>query len=305
MKVRKHHGVVRHYRHPSSNSAGTYVAYTLLVFVLSIVCAFCCRWNPRRRASREVVARWKQKLAKQEEERIESKITQLKRRLKATQLERQVHSAKAEEEVNMIELTSAQDERGRALYGEAWDQAVDGNVPLKDLFSLDPTELKKIKIAAYAKVLHDDAERSREEETGRRQEEYTALHPLHAGIGGTDHGVEETKRPTVFQAPGLRKPAPPPMPPPSSPPAPSRMHTSAAAPELPRPTSSAFQAPGLRFPAPPPMPPPIAPPPSSSSSQGTSSRPIPTHGPPGLHSARTTGSNSNRSLARRQRRTVV
>jgi len=145
MRVHKHHGVTRHYKHASSNSAGTYIAFTLLVFLMSVVCAFCCRLNPRRRASREAVARWKQKLAKQEEERIESKITQLKKRLKATQLERQVHSAREEEEVQMIELTSAQDERGRSLYGDAWDQSVDGNVPLKDLFSLDPTELKRIK----------------------------------------------------------------------------------------------------------------------------------------------------------------
>jgi len=164
-------------------------------------------------------------------------------------------------------------------------------------------------VAAYAKVLHNDVERSREEEAIQRVEQYSALHAHHENHSNDrnpERGVEETKGPMSFQAPGLRNPAPPPMPPPSAPNAPSAPPSQPSS-NLPHPSSSTYQAPGLRYPAPPPIPPPATPQASSRSSHG-SARTIPTHGPPGSafsrhqHSPRT---KRRHAAAPRQRRAVV
>lgn len=61
----------------------------------------------------------------------------------------QVATARLATESRVAELSEAADERGRALYGEAWDESVGGSVPLKDIFSLGEDDLREIKVRLF------------------------------------------------------------------------------------------------------------------------------------------------------------
>lgn len=54
-----------------------------------------------------------------------------RRKLAAKKIVTQVASARVTEDNLALEISSAQDEKGRALYGNAWDEPTDGGVPIK------------------------------------------------------------------------------------------------------------------------------------------------------------------------------
>jgi len=57
--------------------------------------------------------------------------------------------------------------KGKAVYGDAWDEETDGNLPMKDLFSLPEEELREIKIEAYNKAATSKREVEEVERTAR------------------------------------------------------------------------------------------------------------------------------------------
>jgi len=59
-----------------------------------------------------------------EEEVLESRIHAMESQLTARRLQRQVQTARLNEETAAVEMTEAADERGRAVYGDAWDDPV-------------------------------------------------------------------------------------------------------------------------------------------------------------------------------------
>ena len=126
----------------------------------AIVCITCCaRCVPRGRRimNQGAVARWRDRRMRAEETALEADIAVMQGRLKHKRLIRQVATARAQQEDMVNELTRAQDERGRSLYGtEAWDEGVDGNVPMKEIFSLGENELREIKIEAYNRVAAEE-----------------------------------------------------------------------------------------------------------------------------------------------------
>ena len=60
--------------------------------------------------------------AEKSEEIIEKKINKLQAQLTQRRVEKTVATARSAAEDMVVELTEAQDERGRSVYGEAWDQ---------------------------------------------------------------------------------------------------------------------------------------------------------------------------------------
>ena len=94
---------------------------------------------------------------RRDETLLEKEISIKQGRLKQKRLLRQVATARAQQEDMIQELTTVQDERGRSLYGtEAWDEGVDGNVPMKELFNLGENELRGIKIEAYNRIAAEE-----------------------------------------------------------------------------------------------------------------------------------------------------
>jgi len=58
-----------------------------------------------------------------------------------------------EEEQQLIEDGISQyDAKGRLLYGDAWDTAVDGQIPLRELLSLPEEELRLLRVEAYKQI---------------------------------------------------------------------------------------------------------------------------------------------------------
>lgn len=109
-------------------------------FIVSCISACCfglcsrgTRSRPRRRHVSHLATQREE--AVHEEEVLERRIHAMESQLTARRLQRQVQTARLIEETAAVEMSEAADERGRAVYGDAWDNPVTKFYLLWKLFS--------------------------------------------------------------------------------------------------------------------------------------------------------------------------
>jgi hypothetical protein len=104
-----------------------WVFWGFFVSCFSACCfGFCGSRGRTPRPGRHRVQRLasQQEESVREEEALESRIHVMESQLTARRLQRQVATARLNEETAVVKMTEAADERGRAVYGDAWDEPV-------------------------------------------------------------------------------------------------------------------------------------------------------------------------------------
>ncbi|CAM9948008.1 unnamed protein product [Scytosiphon promiscuus] len=130
-----------------------------IVVVLVVVCIlFQARPRPEAYSHEELTQiRIDRELAK--EEVLEEKAHQLKGRARIHRRNRLILSARKDADLMLQSAQERWDARGRSIYGDAWDDPQDGNLPLRTLFNLPSQEIDLVREEAK-RLLQPDWPRS-------------------------------------------------------------------------------------------------------------------------------------------------
>lgn len=145
------------------------VGLFMFVFVLA-VCG--CKPSPRAYLTQEELDDARLRKEEVKEGRIKKQMMRLEKRLRGSRMRKAAISSVQETERLLEERKEEWSEKGKVVYGEAWEESVDGNMPMKDLFSLPPDELREIKIEAYNKALLKKGEEEEIERVERETQRY-------------------------------------------------------------------------------------------------------------------------------------
>ena len=114
--------------------------------LLAFVCAVCgFKGQPRAYLTQEELDDARARKEGERESKIMAQMKRLEKRLKGSRMRKAALDSGQETE-KLLE--------GKAVYGDQWDESVDGSIPMRDLFEMPENEIKELKIQAYNKVLH-------------------------------------------------------------------------------------------------------------------------------------------------------
>jgi hypothetical protein len=128
----------------------------VMVVVIVIGCTFAlaicnalCSSGPRGHLTQEELDDARVRREETREGKIQAQINKLEKRLRGSRMRKAAVEGGLESARLLEEKKDEWDVKGKAVYGDAWDTEMDGNAPMKDLFSLPEEELRAIKIEAY------------------------------------------------------------------------------------------------------------------------------------------------------------
>ncbi|GMH70347.1 hypothetical protein TL16_g05389 [Triparma laevis f. inornata] len=143
------------------------------LFVLGFFLTVCgCQPSPRSYLTQEELDDARLRRESTKEGRIKQQMKRLEKRLRGSRMRKAAINSAQETERLLEKRKDEWDVKGKAVYGEAWEESVDGNMPMKDLFSLPPDELREIKIEAHNKALLANQETEEIERVERETQRY-------------------------------------------------------------------------------------------------------------------------------------
>ncbi len=171
--------MAKHMRGRSHHSGGSSTIWIVLgcfgLFVLLLAVCFSFRDRSRGYLTQEEIDDLRVQKEERRERRIKAKMKRLEGRLRGSRMRKAVAEG-AQESARLLEKEKEKwDEKGEAVYGPAWTESIDGNLPMKDLFELPEGELREIRIQAFNRVKLEQrgveqSEREEREESKRRED---------------------------------------------------------------------------------------------------------------------------------------
>ena len=101
---------------------------------------------------------------------IRKRIRVLEKRLRGSRMRKASMEADHLLEKKLEEKRTEWEDKGKMVYGDAWENATGGSVPMRELFELPENELRELKIEAYNKILQGNQKKEESERIERETE---------------------------------------------------------------------------------------------------------------------------------------